>query len=202
MFPAISTPIIFPKVVPNNWEEWDRVWNKYKKFSPKVYPSKNVVSVPWVAVDIYVKDGVDATDVIKYKCENVNCPDLFNSLFDNLDKFPIDLQVVRVVQSLTTVLGHHDYSADSGIYATRSILHDDNPRQTWWYEHNNERHYLKMPEDTNTWIYDDIKIKHGTDFIRGHSKQLIIYRGAPKEAEMKELLDSSVKQYSDYVLYI
>lgn len=199
MLTAISTPIIFPKVVPNNWEEWDRVWNKYKKFSPKVYESKNLAPVPWQGFDIYVKDGTDATDIIKYKCENINCPELFNSIFDNLDKLPIDLQVVRVVQSMTAVHGHHDYS---DTYSTRSILYDDNPRQTWWYEYNNERQYLKMPDDTNTWMYNDTKVKHGTDFIRGYGKQLIIYRGAPKEAEMKELLDSSMKQYSDYVLYI
>lgn len=28
----ISTPIIFPKVVPNDWVEWDKVWNKYEGY--------------------------------------------------------------------------------------------------------------------------------------------------------------------------
>jgi hypothetical protein len=59
-----------------------------------------------------------------------------------------------------------------------------------------------MPDDTNTWCYDDIKVKHGTDFIRGYSKQLIIYRGPPKGNEMKILLDNSMKRYSDYVIYV
>jgi hypothetical protein len=80
---AISTPIIFPKIIPNDWDEWDNVWNKYKKFSPKSQLSKNSGSALWIGFDIYVKDGIDATDIVKYKCENVNCPELFNSLFDN-----------------------------------------------------------------------------------------------------------------------
>ena len=144
--------------------------------------------------------GVDATDSMRYKCENVNCPDLFNSLFDNLNKLPIDLQVVRVLQSLTEVVVHHDYTDK---YSIRSLLYDDNPNQTWYYENDkNHREYLRMPDDTNTWCYDDIKVKHGTNFIRGFSKQLIMYYGITKEQEMKTLLDTSMKQYSDYVIYL
>jgi hypothetical protein len=201
MLTAISTPIIFPRIVPNDWDEWNTIWNKYKKYSPKVKSSGNAGSVIWVGFDIYVKDGVDATDICKYKCENINCPELFNSLFDNIDKLPIDLQVVRVVQSLLPAEPHHDYS---GTHSIRSILHDTNPRQTWWYqtENNDHKHYLKMPDDTNTWWYNDTKVKHGTDFIRGYSKQLIIYNGIPKENEMKILLDNSMKRYSDYVIYV
>lgn len=201
MTTAISTPLIFPKVVPNDWGEWDKIWNKYKKYTPKVQKTNNPGQVMWIGFDIYVKDGVDSSEIIKYKCENVNCPDLFNSLFDNLDKFPIDLQVVRVLQSVAPVSAHSDYSRDSGNHAVRSILYDDNPKQTWWYENNNsERKYLRMPEETNTWWYDDTRIKHGTDYIIGYGKQLIMYRGAPKEDQMKELLDNSMRQYSDYVI--
>jgi hypothetical protein len=200
MLTAISTPIIFPKVIPNDWDEWNKVWNKYKKFTPKVLSTKNSQPVYWVGFDIYVKDGVDSTDILKYKCENVNCPELFNSVFDNIDKLPIDVQVVRVVQSLAKVAPHHDYS---GTHNTRSILYDSNPRQTWCYQtENNDKQYLKMPDDTNTWWYNDTKVKHGTDFIFGYSKQLIIYNGIPKENEMKILLDNSMQRYSDYVIYV
>jgi hypothetical protein len=52
MLTAISTPIIFPRIVPNDWEEWNTIWNKYKKFSPKVKSSGNVGSVLWVGFDI------------------------------------------------------------------------------------------------------------------------------------------------------
>jgi len=199
---AISTPLIFPKVVPNDWGKWNIVWDKYKKYTPKIQKTNNIGQVAWVGFDIYVKDGIDANDIIKYKCENVNCPELFSSLFDNLDKLPIDLYVVRVLQSIAPVPAHRDFSHDSGNHAIRSILYDNNVKQTWWYENDrNDKAYLRMPDDTNTWWYDDTKVKHGTDFVFGHNKQLIMYRGSPKESEMKILIESSIKQYSDYVIY-
>jgi hypothetical protein len=200
MHTPVSIPLIFPKIVPNDWAEWNNAWNKYKKFVPRIATSKNTTSVPWLGFDIYVKNGVDATDIMRYKCENANCPELFNSLFDNLDKLPIDLQVVRVLQSLTEVAGHRDYT---DTYSIRSLLYDDNLKQTWWYENDeNDREYLRMPDDTNTWCYDDNKVKHGTNFIRGYSKQLIMYYGIPKEQEMKLLIDNSMKKYADYVIHL
>lgn len=199
---AISTPIIFPKIVPNDWEEWNRIWDRHKKFVPKTHVTTNVNPVPWIGFDIYVKDGYDATDIIKYKCENVNCPDLFNSLFDNLDKLPLDVHVVRVLQSMFSVPAHRDFASESSGHSFRSILYDDNPKQTWYYQNDEgTRQYLKMPDDTNTWWYDDNKVKHGTEYVLGHQKQLIMYRGVAKENQMKTLLDDSMKQYSEYVMY-
>lgn len=199
---AISTPIIFPKIIPNNWDEWNKVWNRNKKFVPKVQGTNNLGSVPWIGFDIYVKDGYDATDIIKYKCENVNCPDLFASLFDNLDKFPLDIQVVRVLQSMSSVPAHQDFAHESNGHSFRSVIHDNNPKQTWYYQNNEgTRQYLTMPDDTNTWWYDDNRIKHGTEYIFGHEKQLIMYRGVARENQVKTLLDDSMSHYSNYVLF-
>jgi hypothetical protein len=200
MYTPVSIPLIFPKIVPNHWDEWWKLWNNYKKFVPRINTSKNAKAVPWIGFDVYVKDGVDSTHSSKYKCENVNCPELFNSLFDNLDKLPIDLQVVRILQSLTEVAPHHDY-ADQ--YSIRSLLYDDNPKQTWLYENDRKDiEYLRMPSDTNTWCYDDVKVKHGTKFTRGFSKQLVLYYGIPKEPDLTTLIDDSIKKYSDYVIYL
>ena len=95
----VSVPLIFPKVVPNNWEIWNNVWEQNKKFVPKSLQTKNIEQVYWVGFDIYVKPGINPTDVIPYTCKNVNCPELFPSLFDNLDKLPIEVHLVRVLQS-------------------------------------------------------------------------------------------------------
>jgi hypothetical protein len=199
----ISIPLDFPKVVPNNWEQWNSIWEKNKVFVPKTSQTVNKGQVPWIGFDIYVKDGVDATDLIKYKCNNINCPELFPSLFDNLDKLPIDIQVVRVLQSLSKVNAHQDFAVDSNFQSFRSILYDNNPQQTWWYTPDNKiKHYLKLPEETNTWWYDDSKIKHGTDFYPNHDKQLIMYRGTLKKELLSTVLDNSTQKYFDYIIYI
>jgi hypothetical protein len=198
----ISVPLIFPKVVPNNWEIWNNVWEQNKKFVPKSLQTKNIGQVYWVGFDIYVKPGINPTDIIPYTCKNANCPELFPSLFDNLDKLPIEVYVVRVLQSLGKVPAHRDYAVQTGYNSLRSLLIDTNPTQTWWYEDDNtNKHYLKLPEDTNTWWYDDAKVKHGTDFHPQYKKQLIMYTGLIKES-LESVLDDSMQKYSDYVIYV
>ena len=198
----VSVPLIFPKVVPNDWGVWKKVWEQNKKFVPKSFQTKNLAQAYWVGFDIYVKPGVDSNDIMPYTCKNVNCPELFPSLFDNLDKLPIEVYLVRVLQSFTRVHAHHDFAVRTEYNSIRSILHDTNPKQTWWYEDNNtNKHYLKLPEDTNTWWYDDVKVKHGTDFNPQYNKQLIMYEGLIKES-LESVLADSIQKYSDYVIYV
>jgi hypothetical protein len=197
----VSAPLDFPKVVPADWDIWNNVWDKNFVFVPKVTRTPNIGQAPWVGFDIYVKPGVDATDTTKYKCKNLNCPELFPSLFDNLHKLPIDVQVVRVLKSLRSVPAHSDFSIER--HSIRSMLFDNNPTQTWWYQNDDKnKHYLKLPEETNTWWYDDSKLKHGTDFYRGHFKQLIIYVGPTKTELLNESITHSISKYPDHIMYV
>jgi hypothetical protein len=199
----VSVPLVFPKVVPSNWETWNKVWEENKNYVPKVYSTTNSGAVSWIGFDIYVKDGIDASNIIKYRCKNVNCPELFPSLFDNLDKLPIDIQVVRVLQSLSRVPSHQDFAVESGYHSVRSVLSDNNIKQTWWYEFSDaSKHYLTLPEETNTWWYDDAKVKHGTDFYPGFNKQLIMYRGTIKTESITSMIGAGIKQYPTHVVYI
>ena len=198
----VSVPLIFPKVVPNDWSVWNKVWEQNKKFVPKSLQTKNLAQAYWVGFDIYVKPGIDLNDIMSYSCKNVNCPELFSSLFDHLDKLPIEVHVVRVLQSFTKVYAHQDFASRTGYNSIRSLLTDNNPKQTWWYEDSNaNKHYLKLPEDTNTWWYDDAKVKHGTDFNAQYKKQLIMYQGLIKDS-LGSVLEDSIQKYSDYVIYV
>jgi hypothetical protein len=198
----ISVPLIFPKVVPSNWDTWNSIWEQNKIFIPKTQSTPNPGQVMWEGFDIFVKDGIDATDLTKYSCKNVNCPELFPSLFDNLDSLPIDVQVVRVLNSLSKVPPHRDFLVETNYNAVRSFLCDNNSKQTWWYETDQTKSYLSLPEETNTWWYNDLRVKHATDFYPGHSKQLIMYRGTLKEDLMSSILRDSMQKYSDYIIYI
>ena len=60
----VSVPLIFPNVVPSDWEVWNTVWNQNKKFVPKSSETKNVGQVYWLGFDIYVKPGIDPTDIL------------------------------------------------------------------------------------------------------------------------------------------
>lgn len=198
----VSVPLIFPKVVPRNWDTWNKLWEENKKISPKISTTKNSGQVNWIGFDIYVKEGIDADHIVKYKCNNVNCPELFPSLFDNLDKLPIEVHVVRVLQSISRVTAHQDFAVDTEFNSIRSMLVDNNPKQTWWYEKENKKYYLDLPDDTNTWWYDDSKIKHGTDYYSGFNKQLVMYRGKLKPEQMNSMIKEGLEKYPNNTIYL
>jgi hypothetical protein len=61
--------------------------------------------------------------------------------------------------------------------------------------------YQKLPEDSNTWVYWDNKVTHGTDWYTGHSKILIMYFGKTKQLDSELILEKSQSRYSKYVIY-
>lgn len=199
----VSVPLIFPKIVPDNWDTWNNIWNKNKKFIPKIQQTLNSGQVLWVGFDIYVKDNIDTDDITKYKCRNLNCPELFSSFFNNIDEFPMDVYLVRVLQSLAPAAPHFDYATESDRHSLRSILVDSNTKPTWYYKMPDEsKVYLQLPEDTNTWYYNDKLVRHGTDYTNGQNKQLIMYRGKIKEDKLDVLLKKSIEKYQNYSLFI
>jgi hypothetical protein len=192
----ISTPLIFPKVTAlSGWEE---VWSANAKFVRKHTSNHNVGQAFWKGFDIYVKPGFDAQAYSGYAFENVNCPELFPSIFNNLDMLPIEVTLVRAMSSISRVIPHCDSTTND--LSVRTILVDNNPRQTFYYQFNNKQSYQHLPEDTNTWMYWDNNSKHGTDFYQGHNKILIAYYGTMKENYV-DYFNQSTSLYKDFVIY-
>lgn len=195
----LSTPLKLPKIEPINWTNWWALWYSQAKSIQKVSDNHNTNAAPWRGFDIWVKPGIDAEMTTHYRSKNLNCPEMFTSIFDNLDKFPIDIEIVRVVSSLGAVLPHTDSDAES--LSVRSLVYDNNVRPNFYYLKDNKREYQLLPPDTNTWAYWDHKKKHGTDWYLGHSKILITYFGKLKTPEYLDILQSGTSSYSDYVIY-
>jgi hypothetical protein len=193
----ISTPIPIPIIKPADWEQWWSLWNKEMRYIPKISKNPNQNAVLWRGFDIYVKEGIDAELKTNYRAANVNCPELFPSIFNNLDKFPIDIEIVRAVSSVSTVFPHCDF--EPGGISVRSMLYDNNLSSTFYYKFNNKTVYQQLPTDTNTWCFYDNKTLHGTDWFSGHSKILITYIGMKKENLDQHLLKSA-SQYPNYTV--
>lgn len=192
----VSVPLALPKIVPSDWDKWFKVWEENKKFVPKIKSTHNKGQPLWFGFDIYVKDGADVDHITSYHCKNVNCPELFPSLFDNIDKFPMDIDCIRVLQSHFRVDPHHDSLSPLRAHSIRTMLLDTNSKPIWYYIlPNNEKIYLQLPEETNTWYYNDLTLKHGTDYTHGQFKQLIVYFGKIKEQKLAEMLEDSVSKY-------
>jgi hypothetical protein len=196
----ISSPLSFPIVKPNDWNAWWDLWYTEMKFIPKIAGTHNRGQALWRGFDIYVKPGTDPLRWGGYQTKNVNCPELFSSLFDNIDDFPMDIHCMRVVSSAQPVTPHHD--ALTKVMGIRSLLYDNNVRPNFYYINSvGDKKYQTLPEDTNTWVYDDFNVSHGTDFYIGHSKLLIVYYGLIKEDMVHKNIDDNIHKYGDYVIY-
>lgn len=195
----ISAPIKFPRIEPNNWEKWWDLWYKEASWIRKIEANHNGMSgIPWRGFDVYVKNGIDPLQY-RYDAKNLNCPEIFSSLFDNLDNFPMDIYVMRVLSSTSPVFPHSD--ANRPATGIRTLLYDNNVRHNFYYMFGNKKVYQRLPEDTNTWMYNDHKSKHGTDFYQGHSKILIAYYGKIKDEVLDKNLEENLQNYNDYVIY-
>jgi|694.fasta_scaffold76793_4 hypothetical protein len=195
----VSTPIIFPYVQPVDWNAWWELWYRENRIVNKVEKNHNQYGVLWRGFDIYVKPGIDSIKETHYKAINLNCPELFPCIFENIDQLPIDVDIVRAVSSFGRVLPHRDQ--ESTAVSVRSMLYDNNVRDTFYYNINNNIQYQKLPDDSNTWAYWDNKVTHGTDWYMGHSKILIMYFGKTKQLESDLILKKSQSHYTEYVIY-
>ena len=192
----ISTPLQIPVIAPVDWNTWWPIWYKESKPVQKVHHNHNQYSALWRGFDLWVKPGVDATEATHYNAKNLNRPDLFPSIFNNLDKFPIDIEIVRFVSSMGPVHPHNDQELE--ILSVRSLVYDNNIKPTFYYTDGKTRQYQTLPKDTNTWMYWDNKQQHGTDWFFGHSKILITYFGKIKENIADQMFIENANRYYNY----
>jgi hypothetical protein len=195
---VVSSPIAFPKIVPNDWDRWWKLWTTEATIVTKPIKTHNKTGGAWVGLNVYVKPGLNSIEETSYDIKDVICPELFPSLFDNLDSFPMDISVMQVVSSRCTSPPHADYPTPR--ISMRSMIYDNNFTPTFYYVVNGEKKYQTLPHDTNTWIYHDSKYNHGSDYYHGHGKHLVIYHGTIKRDMLEQNLLSCHSQYNDYII--
>jgi hypothetical protein len=195
----ISAPLVFPKIEPDSWETWWSIWNKEASVIERVGETPNNLISPWTGFDIYVKPGFEENASNSYNFKNINRPDLFPSLLDNIDKFPVDIDVMRAASSFMPVVPHNDFIVPT--YSVRTMLYDENPKQSWYYLFDNKVKNLLLPDNSNTWIYPDHESKHGSFYNSGYKKILILYYGKIKPELLENSLKDSEIKYKDYIIY-
>jgi hypothetical protein len=194
----VSVPLIFPKIVPTNWNEWWKFWFENAKYLNKVVNNHNGNSALWKGFDIYHKPGVNAELITKYNGKLFDCKNFFPDLYLNLNLLPIDVSVIKVVSCLAPIYPHSDSDPLEKDFIIRTLLYDNNVFDNFYYLINNQKIYLKLPKETNTWGYFDYQAKHGVDFYFGHSKILFMYHGKIKKDFN---IDASITRYRDYLIY-
>ena len=199
MSKIISAPLVFPKIEPDNWEEWWKVWDDEAVPVKKVQTSHNNLQSPWIGFDLYVAPDKEEAAKFHYDFKNINRPDLFSKFFNNLDEFPLDINIMRVASTFVAARPHRDFTEPA--VSVRAMLYDSNPAATWYYIFDNKKIYLNLPPDTNSWIYPDHESLHGTDFKPPYKKILLMFFGTLKLGHPKTSFDNSLAKYTDYIIF-
>ena len=95
----------------------------------------------------------------------------------------------------------------------RIMLDDKNPTETFWicsntkYKPNqqqpipsNDKLYIKLPEDTNTFAWNNENFLHGADYDPQYKKILVVVKGWVDLDKLEALIDASIEKYPEFIL--
>lgn len=194
-----SFPLDIPKIQVDDVELWRATYTEHKKIIDKTARNHNGFSGAWVGMDIYHGPNYDSSNDI-YTANYVDCRDLFPNMFKTiLEHIPMDINCIRVATSIKPFIPHTDFSYP--IVSLRTILHEQNDVPTFFYVNKNgDKVYQTLPPTTNTWIYNDSTMLHGSDKLPNKAKVLFMYYGVPNFAKIRDLADRSIARYQNYVV--
>ena len=143
-------------------------------------------------------------------------PKFLKSIFEQL---PFNrIRSVRLWSANREVRAHYDGNMPPSLDGVlrfpteiRIMLDDQNPTETFWLtpvdKHNPQtevpqvdKHYVKLPIDTNTFAWNNEDFLHGADFDPQYRKILVVIKGWVDVDRLESLLDQSINKYPGYII--
>ncbi len=143
-------------------------------------------------------------------------PKFLKSIFEQL---PFNrIRSVRLWSANREVRAHYDGNMPPSLDGVlrfpteiRIMLDDKNPTETFWLtpvtKHNPQtevpqvdKHYVKLPIDTNTFAWNNEDFLHGADFDPRYRKILVVIKGWVDVDRLESLLDQSINKYPGYII--
>lgn len=197
----IFTPVDLPKIEPDNWDIFWDIWNTHSRPLVKVKQNTNLSLAPigsseiWTGIDVYKKYNNE----MPYTAPYVDISELLPNMYTQLLAIAPNLYRVRLLQSQMKIVSHTDNNTD--IWNLRAFFHNSDSHTRWYftkpYDSFGERTYIKMPTDTNWFMYNDKHCWHGTDYDPNNKKILLqaFCFGSPMN-----LMDRSRIKYKEFNL--
>jgi len=87
----------------------------------------------------------------------------------------------------------------------RIKLYDENPEETLYFFDNPTQPYSQGPvtqvpkaPNTNSWVWNNLRVKHGSVYTPGYKKILVIATGILNIEKYEKVIDNSITTYKDY----
>lgn len=191
----VSMPINFHKLVPDNWDQWWDIWNRYALPLDKIGKSPNQTIGDHIGFDVIKNQNYSTF----YRANVVDLEKLYPSLYCQIQNLPLRIFCARFVQSRSHFPAHVDNFRNN--WSLRCMFHASDPNPQWYYTDldNKNKKYLYLPDDTNWWIYLDGKIKHGTEFNPVYPK--IILQVFAHPIDIQRVVKDNLDLYPAYNIY-
>lgn len=204
---ALDTPTVYPK-------DWDLFWSAWEKHSGashiiKSDPAGNLCSDTskdvdfFKGLDIYAKEDKLLTEN-HWKVPYLDYKEIFPNLLDDLNTaFPwADILFCRLWMSNMPIPWHRDYTSEPG--TLRAMIYDENPKPTFKiFNAKAGVHYINLPKETNTFMYNNQTCFHGSDRQEGINKiVLIIIHKTKDKDQLNNLLEASAARFPDRCKYL
>lgn len=193
---TISVVVDLPRLEPSDWGKWWAHWDKNSKMLTKENTNHNTYKAGgWCGFDCYRKPYYNPK-ATAYMSSLVDCSAVFPELYTFIDCIPMEVYLVRILESMSAFVPHNDFTKPH--YAWRTLLFDNNPSSTFYYMNGEEKIYQRLPDkESNTWVFKDHITKHGTDYDPRYKKLLITYYGENRNDPYMDTIFNDQK-YSTY----
>lgn len=224
-----ALPLDLPKFVLDSESDFWQIWNEENELVNRQKIDRGALGRENPRADLVQWDGLamyeDAmllgraawlTKLSKRLGESQ--PNYLKSIFSNLPF--VKIRSVRLWSANKNIPAHYDGNMPSSIDGQmrfpaeiRIMLDDKNPQETFWlcsadkYKPNpniivpkEDRLYVKLPNDTNTFCWNNEDFLHGADFDPKYRKILVVIKGWVDLEKLEPLLDRSIEKYSSYVI--
>lgn len=190
----VSTPLNLPPLKPTNWELWWEIWKNHAAPLVKRVKNHNQESSVHFGFE-FIRNNFFST---VYKANYVDLRQLDRELYEQVMSLPIKIFSARLLQSLADFPPHTDNRFTS--WAIRSMLFCEDPETQWYYTdlNNQNKKYLKLPQETNWWAYLDGAIKHGTTYKESYPK--IILQLFTERKATEEFVRRNFDSFPDYCI--
>ena len=204
-----------PILQPNNWDLFWDMWNKHAgasyigKDDPKgnrdsKFKKTGERTEFFKGINIYAKNPDDLKDA-HWEVPFLDYKEIFPNLLDDIStSCPWIDQVlhVRLWNSSMNIPYHRDFTAEA--VAVRAMIYDENPKPVFKvFKPAAGVNYVKLPKETNWFVYNNSTCLHGSDKTEGVNKViLLIVHTCKDKAAMTEHLERSAAKYPEHHNYV
>lgn len=224
----VALPLALPKFELDDTEQFWNIWNKEKAIVDRQHIDRGAEGkIGDVLMTHQQWEGLSMFDIPSLRSAGAWGTKLSTELVESQPKYlksifellPFNkIRSVRFWSNSITIPAHYDGNMPASLdgqmrFPTeiRLMLYNENPKETFYLasatKHTahtdipeEDRFYVKLPNDTNSFAWNNEDYLHGADYDPRYKKILVVVKGWVHLGRLEKLLDESISKYSEYVI--